>query len=66
MPREVSQPCVTNVTAARSAQSQFPIAMGYVPMQVWSQPMAPARGLQVGTIFADLDKPFCGRGGAWK
>lgn len=66
MPREISSPCVTNTAAVRPAKLPFPIAMGYVPMQIWSQPMAPARGLQLGTIFADLNKPFCGRGGAWK
>lgn len=46
--------------------SQWPVAMGYVPMQMWSQPVSLCRGLQAGTIFADLDKPFCGKGGAWK
>lgn len=41
-----------------------PLAMGYVPMQVWSQPLPLCRGLQNGTIFSDLFKPFCGKGGA--
>ena len=40
------------------------LAMGYVPMQVWSQPLPPGKGLQIGTIFSDLYKPFCGKGGA--
>ena len=39
------------------------LAMGYVPMQVWSQPLPPGKGLQIGTIFSDLYKPFCGTGG---
>lgn len=42
----------------------FPVAMGYVPMQKWSTPMNLCRGLQCGTIFEDLNKPFCGKGGA--
>lgn len=42
----------------------FPIAMGYVPMQKWSSPMNLCQGLQYGTIFEDLNKPFCGKGGA--
>ena len=40
-----------------------PLAMGYVPMQVWSPPLPVCKGLRIGTIFADLHKPFCGRGG---
>lgn len=52
--------------AQECPMSQWPVAMGYVPMQVWSQPVSLCRGLQAGTIFADLDKPFCGKGGAWK
>lgn len=40
-----------------------PLAMGYVPMQMWSTPLPVCKGLRIGTIFADLHKPFCGRGG---
>ena len=40
------------------------LAMAYVPMQEWSRPLPPCKGLSIGTIFADLNKPFCGRGGA--
>lgn len=41
------------------------LAMAYVPMQTWSRPLPPCKGLKIGTIFADLNKPFCGKGGAW-
>ena len=41
------------------------LAMAYVPMQTWSRPLPPCKGLEIGTIFADLNKPFCGKGGAW-
>lgn len=47
-------------------EGKWPVAMGYVPMQSWSQPLPSCKGFQIGTIFADLYKPFCGKGGAWK
>ena len=67
MPREAT-PVSTcpNTTPAENRRPKRSLAMGYVPMQVWSQLLPPCKGLQIGTIFADLDKPFCGRGGAWK
>lgn len=37
---------------------RFPIAMGYVPMQRWSQPSSIDEGLCRGTIFSELDLPF--------
>lgn len=43
---------------------QKPLAMGYVPMQVWSEPLPICRALRIGTIFEELHKPFCGKGGA--
>ena len=54
-PQTVSAPC---------AASLPPVAMAYVPMQIWKEPKAPCQGLQAGTIFSDLHKPFCGKGGA--
>lgn len=44
--------------------SSLPAAMGYVPFQKWSAPFDLCKGLQLGTIFPDLCKPFCGKGGA--
>lgn len=38
--------------------SRFPIGMGYVPMQKWSQPSPINEGFFRGTIFAELDLPF--------
>lgn len=35
-------------------------AMAYVPYQSWEKPYDPAIGLQRGTIFPGLDKPFIG------
>lgn len=42
----------------------FPIAMGYVPYQKWTETFDLCKALQMGTIFPDLCKPFCGKGGA--
>lgn len=53
--------CMEKRTEMRSMER--PLAMGYVPMQVWSAPLPICKGLRIGTIFADLHKPFCGRGG---
>ncbi|MDD5949076.1 MAG: spore coat associated protein CotJA [Lachnospiraceae bacterium] len=41
--------------------NQKPIAMAYVPWQTWQNIYEPPKALMVGTIFADLDKPFTGR-----
>ena len=37
--------------------------MAYVPMQKFGKVYEPARGFQLGTIFPELCKPFCGKGG---
>ena len=39
------------------------IAMAYVPWQRWKELYEPCRALEAGTIFAELDKPFLGKGG---
>ena len=41
----------------------LPLAMAYVPRQVFSDTFQLSYGLCAGTIFPDLCKPFCGRGG---
>ena len=37
-----------------------PLAMSYVPYQVWETPYETDVALQRGTIFRSLDKPFIG------
>ncbi len=37
-----------------------PLAMAYVPYQVWETPYEQDVALQRGTIFKSLDKPFIG------
>lgn len=39
-------------------REDFPIGMGYVPMQRWETPYSMAQSLQRGTIFPSLDDPF--------
>lgn len=41
---------------------QLPLAMAYVPMQKFGETYDGLRALERGTIFPDLDLPFCGRG----
>jgi hypothetical protein len=36
------------------------VAMAYVPVQDWDNVYTPEVGLNRGTIFADLDKPYIG------
>ena len=43
---------------------QLPLAMGYVPMQRFGRTFELGTGLEAGTIFPELHKPFCGKGGA--
>ena len=43
--------------------SEMPLAMAYVPWQKWCNIYEICKGFQRGTIFAELDKPFLGRGG---
>lgn len=52
-------PTVTSEICVSS--EKFPIGMTYTPMQQWKNLYCPSTGLQQGTIFADLDKPFVGR-----
>ena len=40
---------------------QYPSGMAYVPWQSFKDIYDPERGLEAGTIFAELEKPFWGR-----
>ncbi|WP_283683324.1 spore coat associated protein CotJA [Parablautia sp. Marseille-Q6255] len=37
--------------------------MGYVPCQSWGVTYDLCHALHTGTIFPELHKPFCGKGG---
>ena len=54
--------CVNNIYQYLS-HGNAPLAMGYVPCQEWEQTYEPCKGLQAGTMFPSLHKPFCGKGG---
>lgn len=41
---------------------QLPLTMAYVPMQQYTESYDPEKALCAGTLFPELDKPFCGRG----
>ena len=41
----------------------LPLAMVYMPMQVWRSIYAPCDALMAGSLFAELDLPFMGKGG---
>lgn len=41
----------------------LPLAMGYVPCQKYGELFDLCKGFHLGTIFPDLCKPFCGKGG---
>lgn len=40
----------------------LPLAISYVPMQQFNETYDGLTALQRGTIFPELDLPFCGRG----
>ena len=41
----------------------MPLAMAYVPWQEWQNIYEAEKGFHCGTIFEELNKPFCGIGG---
>ena len=43
--------------------ADMPIGMAYVPWQKWQDIYEHGKGLECGTIFKELDKPFLGKGG---
>ncbi len=45
------------------AAAEAPLAMAYVPYQQWETLFPLCTGLNVGTVFPGLYKPFCGKGG---
>lgn len=42
---------------------RFPVAMAYVPWQAWNQTYELETALCEGTIFPELNQPFCGKRG---
>lgn len=50
-----------NLKCGEYEYDRLPLGMAYVPMQQWRQTYEFDRGLQIGTIFPELNKPFTGR-----
>ena len=61
----MSCPCRADsrINSRESFPSDTPVAMAYVPLQKWENIYEPCKGLEQGTIFRDLDKPFMWKGG---
>ncbi len=45
-----------------TCECNFPLAIPYVPFQMWGETFRPDVALAKGTIFKELDLPFTGRG----
>lgn len=52
-----------NSSTPCSAFRDQPLAMAYVPWQKWGNLYCGSKAFGRGTIFADLDLPFLGKGG---
>ena len=55
-------PCCREQTASDTLKS-LPLAMAYIPWQQWRSLYEAEKGFCLGTIFAELDMPFHGKGG---
>ena len=68
---EYQRPCMPERKCCQEALEEcmhtsldnLPLAMAYVPCQKWQNLCEPCQGFQRGTIFEELIKPFCGKGG---
>ena len=62
-----SQGCCRQMNGCPDTHDHFPadmpIGMAYVPWQKWQDIYEHGKGLECGTIFRELDKPFLGKGG---
>lgn len=50
-----------NLFSAINAQCRPALAMAYVPIQQFDATYSPDVAIVKGTLFPELDKPFCGR-----
>lgn len=55
--------CERTIATPCWRSKEKPLAMAYVPWQEWKNIYNPDVAFRRGTIFAELDLPFCGRGG---
>lgn len=59
----VSRPQATPCCDREDSLDGMPLAMAYVPWQIWQRIYEVEKGFCRGTIFEELDKPFHGMGG---
>ena len=59
----VSRPQATPCCDREDSLDGMPLAMAYVPWQIWQRIYEAEKGFCRGTIFEELDKPFHGMGG---
>ncbi len=55
----------TDSDMRKSASKNMVLAMAYVPKQEWETPYDAMDGLDRGTLFPSLDKPWLGGGKKW-
>ncbi len=48
-----------NLTEFNRELRDLPLAMAYVPIQSWGDTYSPCKALCRGTLFPQLDLPFC-------
>lgn len=58
---EGSADVVRSLVSGTTMLDHLPLAMSYVPMQSWGETYEGLKALDAGTIFPELDLPFCGR-----
>lgn len=61
--RSIQTSCSCNQQSMYRKVDTLPVAMAYIPHTHFGQTYELCKGLQFGTIFPDLHKPFCGKGG---
>ena len=61
LPEEAGMTETTENAFDSTYLGRLPIAMAYVPYQRWCGTYDACRALERGTIFPELDLPFCGR-----
>ena len=58
--------CTSTCEATTSCMDDMVLAMAYVKWQKWQKIYDAEKALHQGTIFEELDLPFCGIGGCQK
>ncbi len=65
-PTSVTKPVPCSSAESVSCKDDMVLAMAYVKWQKWQKIYDVEKALHHGTIFQELDLPFCGLGGCQK